>query len=155
MQLTRNTAGPEETYRIGKMLGQKARPGQVYALTGDLGVGKTIFTKGFAEGLGVTEPVTSPTFTILQSYTDGRVPLYHFDVYRIEETEEMDEIGYEDCFYGDGVALVEWAEQIEELLPEDTVRVVIRKDPAEGADFREIRITAPDGVLPELHKKTQ
>ena len=155
MQLTRNTAGPEETYRIGKMLGQKARPGQVYALTGDLGVGKTIFTKGFAEGLGVTEPVTSPTFTILQSYTDGRVPLYHFDVYRIEETEEMDEIGYEDCFYGDGGALVEWAEQIEELLPEDTVRIVIRKDPAEGADFREIRITAPDGVLPELYKKAQ
>ena len=155
MQLTRNTAGPEETYRIGKMLGQKARPGQVYALTGDLGVGKTIFTKGFAEGLGVTEPVTSPTFTILQSYTDGRVPLYHFDVYRIEETEEMDEIGYEDCFYGDGVALVERAEQIEELLPEDTGRIVIRKDPAEGADFREIRITAPDGVLPELYKKAQ
>lgn len=155
MQLTRNTAGPGETYRIGKLLGQNARPGQVYALTGDLGAGKTVFTKGFAEGLGVTEPVTSPTFTILQSYEDGRVPLYHFDVYRIEEIEEMEEIGCEDCFYGEGVSLVEWAEQIEELLPDDTIRIVIRKDPAEGADFREIRITAPDGVLPDLREAAQ
>ena len=103
----------------------------------------------------MTEPVTSPTFTILQSYEDGRVPLYHFDVYRIEEIEEMEEIGCEDCFYGEGVSLVEWAEQIEELLPDDTIRIVIRKDPAEGADFREIRITAPDGVLPDLREAAQ
>ena len=134
MQLTRNTAGPEETYRIGKMLGQKARPGQVYALTGDLGVGKTIFTKGFAEGLGVTEPVTSPTFTILQSYTDGRVPLYHFDVYRVSDPDELFEIGFDEYLHAGGVCLIEWADLIEDILPDNTVW--IKLDYAEGEDER-------------------
>ena len=104
-----------ETFAYGKALGEKALPGEVYSLTGDLGVGKTVFTQGFAAGLGVREPVNSPTFTILHSYEEGRLALYHFDVYRIGDVEEMEEIGYEDCFYGEGVCLVEWAELIREI----------------------------------------
>ena len=117
------TRSADETYALGSRIGKTAKAGQIYALFGDLGAGKTVFTQGFAAGLGVKGPVTSPTFTILQVYEDGRLPLYHFDVYRIEEPEEMDEIGYEDCFFGDGVSLIEWANLIEELLPEDTIRV--------------------------------
>ena len=98
---------PEETYALGKLLGGQSKPGQVYCLDGDLGVGKTIFTQGFAAGLGIDEPVNSPTFTIVQQYDSGRLPLYHFDVYRIGDVSEMDEIGYEDCFYGEGVCLIE------------------------------------------------
>ena len=109
-----DTWGPEETRAFGKKMGQEARPGQVICLNGDLGVGKTIFTQGFAEGLGIDEPVNSPTFTIVQQYDTGRLPLYHFDVYRIGDISEMDEIGYEDCFYGDGVSLIEWSQLIEE-----------------------------------------
>ena len=109
----------EDTYNIGKELGEKAEAGQVFALDGDLGTGKTVFTKGFAEGLGIKEPVNSPTFTILQIYEDGRLPLYHFDVYRIEEPEEMDEVGFDDYIYGSGVCMIEWADQIREILPEN------------------------------------
>ena len=117
-----DTWGPEETRAFGKKMGQEARPGQVICLNGDLGVGKTIFTQGFAEGLGIDEPVNSPTFTIVQQYDTGRLPLYHFDVYRIGDISEMDEIGYEDCFYGDGVSLIEWSQLIEEILPEHVGR---------------------------------
>lgn len=139
------THSPEETYNLGKSMGENAVKGQVYALDGDLGCGKTVFTQGFAAGLGIREPVTSPTFTILQSYTEGRLPLFHFDVYRIEDPDEMDEIGYEDCFYGDGVSLVEWAVQIEDLMPEDTIHICIRKDPEKGFDYRQITVTGlPD-----------
>mgnify|MGYP000967380805 CR=1 FL=1 len=109
-------------------MGQEARPGQVICLNGDLGVGKTIFTQGFAEGLGIDEPVNSPTFTIVQQYEEGRLPLYHFDVYRIGDVEEMDEIGYEDCFYGEGVCLIEWSTLIQEILPEDAIHITIEKD---------------------------
>jgi tRNA threonylcarbamoyladenosine biosynthesis protein TsaE len=114
--------------------------GQIFTLDGDLGVGKTVFAKGLAEGLGITEPVSSPTFTIVQEYTDGRLPLYHFDVYRIEEPEEMEEIGYEEYFNGDGVCLIEWADMIREILPDDIIRVRIRKVPEKGFDYREISI---------------
>lgn len=139
------THSPEETYKLGKTMGENAVKGQVYALDGDLGCGKTVFTQGFAAGLGIREPVTSPTFTILQIYTQGRLPLFHFDVYRIEDPDEMDEIGYEDCFYGDGVSLVEWAVQIEDLMPEDTIHICIRKNPEKGFDYRKITITGlPD-----------
>lgn len=134
------TMNAEETREVGKKFGREAVPGQVIALDGDLGCGKTVFTQGFAEGLGITEPVTSPTFTILQTYTEGRLPLYHFDVYRIEDIAEMDEIGYEDCFYGEGVSLVEWAGMIEELLPENAMYITIRKDPARGFGYRKITI---------------
>ena len=131
---------PQETFELGKRLGAEAKPGQVYCLDGDLGVGKTVFTQGFARGLGITGPVNSPTFTILQQYEDGRLPLYHFDVYRIGDISEMDEIGYEDCFYGSGVSLIEWSELIEELLPERAVHVTIEKDLERGFDFRRIRV---------------
>lgn len=130
---------------LGEALGRSARPGQVYALLGDLGVGKTVFSQGMAAGLGVGGPVFSPTFTILQVYEDGRLPFYHFDAYRISDVEEMEEIGYEDCFYGEGVCLVEWADLIAEILPPGTIVVKIEKDLAmENFDFR--LITVDEGM---------
>ena len=134
------TFSEKETFELGKKLGTEAKPGQVYALLGDLGVGKTILTKGFAEGLGITEPVSSPTFTIVQVYEEGRMPFYHFDVYRIGDIEEMDEIGYEDCFYGEGVCLVEWANLIEEIMQENTIWITIEKDLEKGFDYRRIEV---------------
>ena len=134
------TFSEKETFELGKKLGTEAKPGQVYALLGDLGVGKTILTKGFAEGLGITEPVSSPTFTIVQVYEEGRMPFYHFDVYRIGDIEEMDEIGYEDCFYGEGVCLVEWANLIEEIMPENTIWITIERDLEKGFDYRRIEV---------------
>lgn len=131
---------PQDTFELGRKLGAQARPGQVYCLDGDLGVGKTVFTQGFAQGLGIAGPVNSPTFTIVQQYEDGRLPLYHFDVYRIGDISEMDEIGYEDCFYGDGVSLIEWSSLIEEILPETAVHVTIEKDLEQGFDYRRIRV---------------
>ena len=138
--MIRETYSSEETYALGESLGREAEPGQIYTLIGDLGTGKTVFTQGFAKGLGITDYVNSPTFTILQVYEDGRLPLYHFDVYRIEEPEEMEEIGYGDYFYGDGVTLIEWADIIGELIPEDAVRVEIVKDLSRGVDYRKIHI---------------
>lgn len=134
------TRSPEETFALGEKLGREAKPGQIYTLNGDLGTGKTVFTQGFAAGLGITEPVNSPTFTILQVYEEGRMPFYHFDVYRIGDVEEMDEIGYEDCFYGEGVCLIEWAELIEEILPEKVIVVTIEKDLEQGFDYRKITL---------------
>lgn len=130
----------EDTYALGKRIGEEARPGEVYTLIGDLGVGKTVFTQGLAAGLGITEPVNSPTFTILQSYEEGRLPFYHFDVYRIGDISEMDEIGYEDCFYGDGVSLIEWADLIREILPDHYTQITILKDLEKGFDYRKILI---------------
>ena len=130
--------GPKETFEIGKTLGETAKPGQVYTLIGDLGVGKTVFTQGVAAGLGITEPVNSPTFTILQVYEEGRIPFYHFDVYRIGDVEEMEEIGYQDCFYGEGICLIEWANLIEEILPEKYTEILIEKDLEKGFDYRRI-----------------
>lgn len=137
---TIETFNPEETYMLGKKIGEAACPNTVYALNGDLGVGKTVFTQGLAAGLGIDEPVTSPTFTILQNYDGGRLPFFHFDVYRIGDIEEMDEIGYDDCFFGGGVSLVEWAEIVEEILPENTVYITIEKDPEKGFDYRKITV---------------
>ena len=129
-----------DTFAYGKALGEKAAPGEIYTLVGDLGVGKTVFTQGFAAGLGITEPVSSPTFTILQSYEEGRLPLYHFDVYRIGDVEEMEEIGYEDCFYGEGVSLLEWADLVWEIIPKRHTRITIEKDLTKGFAYRRIRI---------------
>ncbi|HIT41234.1 MAG TPA: tRNA (adenosine(37)-N6)-threonylcarbamoyltransferase complex ATPase subunit type 1 TsaE [Candidatus Caccovicinus merdipullorum] len=137
------TGTPEETFDLGFKLGQEAEAGQVYCLEGDLGVGKTVFAQGFAKGLGIAEAVNSPTFTILQSYEEGRLPFYHFDVYRIADVEEMDEIGYEDCFYGDGVSLVEWPGRIREIIPENAVWISIEKDVERGFDYRRITVTCP------------
>ena len=137
---------PEETYELGKKMGEEAVPGQVICLNGDLGVGKTVFTQGFAAGLGIEGPVNSPTFTIVQEYGQGRLPLYHFDVYRIGDISEMDEIGYEDCFFGDGVCLIEWSGLIEEILPEDVRQIKIEKDLEKGFDYRRIIIEGMDSL---------
>lgn len=130
----------KDTFEAGKLLGQQAKAGEVYCLLGDLGAGKTVFTQGFAQGLGIAEPINSPTFTIVQVYDDGRLPLYHFDVYRLSDVDEMNEIGYEEYFYGSGVSLVEWGNLIEELLPENVITVRIQKDLAKGFDYRRIAI---------------
>lgn len=126
------------TFEIGKKLGEKADKGDIICLEGDLGVGKTIFTKGFAAGLNIEENIDSPTFTIVQEYTEGRLPLYHFDVYRIGDISEMDEIGYEDYFFGEGVCLIEWASRIEELIPESAIHIIIEKDLSKGFEYRRV-----------------
>ena len=130
----------KDTFEIGYQLGKQAKAGSVFTLNGDLGVGKTVFTQGFAKGLGIEDTVNSPTFTIVQIYEEGRMPLYHFDVYRIGDVEEMEEIGYEDYFYGEGVCLIEWAELIEEILPENRIQITIEKELEKGFDYRRITI---------------
>lgn len=130
----------KDTFVLGKEIGERAAGGQIYLLHGDLGVGKTVFTKGFAKGIGISEPVTSPTFTILQEYTEGRLPFYHFDVYRIGDVEEMYDLGYEDYFFGEGVCLIEWASRIKEILPEKCGSIRIEKDLEKGFDYRRITI---------------
>ena len=144
MEKTIETTSPEETFAVGRQIGLSAKSGEIYTLDGDLGVGKTVFTKGMAEGLGIKEHVNSPTFTIVQIYESGRLPLYHFDVYRIGDIEEMDEIGYEDYFFGDGVCIVEWAEFISELLPLNAKKITIEKDLEKGFDYRKINICSTD-----------
>lgn len=134
------TFSAQETFLLGKKLGEMSRPGQVYTLIGDLGVGKTVFTQGFAAGLEIEEPICSPTFTIVQVYEEGRLPFYHFDVYRIGDVEEMDEIGFEDYIYGEGVSLIEWANLIEEILPETLTKITIEKDLEKGFDYRKITV---------------
>ena len=134
------TRSPEQTFQIGVELAKKAIPGQVFTLTGDLGVGKTVFTQGFAHGLGITEPVNSPTFTIVQVYEGGRLPFYHFDVYRIGDVEEMDEVGFDEYVMGEGVSLIKWPNLIEEILPERRTEIIIEKDLQEGFEYRRITI---------------
>ena len=143
--MTIETNSPEETFALGQKLGEQAKAGQIYTLIGDLGVGKTVFTQGIARGLGITEAVSSPTFTIVQVYEEGRLPFYHFDVYRIGDIEEMEEIGYDDYFFGNGVCMIEWAELIEELIPENSIHVTIEKDLEKGFDYRRITITGLEG----------
>lgn len=134
------TYSAEETAQLGEKIGRAAKPGEVYTLIGDLGVGKTVFTQGIAKGLDIKEAICSPTFTIVQVYEEGRLPFYHFDVYRIADVEEMDEIGYEDYFYGNGVTMIEWANLIEEILPEHFKEITIEKDLDKGFDYRRITI---------------
>lgn len=135
------TNSAEETFAFGKKIGMEAVPGTVITLSGDLGVGKTVFAQGLAKGLGIDDAITSPTFTIVQLYEEGRLPLYHFDVYRIADPDEMYEIGFEDYFYGQGVTLIEWAELIDELLPSERTEIIIEKEPAKGFDYRRITVT--------------
>ena len=134
------TRSAEETYELGVEIGKKAVRGQVFTMVGDLGVGKTVFTQGMAKGLEIQEAISSPTFTIVQVYDEGRLPFYHFDVYRIGDISEMDEIGFEDYVYGEGVSLIEWANLIEEILPEERVEITIEKDLEQGFDYRKITI---------------
>ena len=140
------TRSPEETFALGEKIGRTALPGQIYTLTGDLGVGKTVLTQGVAAGLGIREAVSSPTFTIVQVYEEGRLPFYHFDVYRIGDIEEMEEIGYDDYFFGNGVCLIEWAELIADILPEEHISIKIEKDLSQGFDYRRITV---EGLLDE------
>ncbi len=137
--LVYETHSEEETLLIGKKIGETAKEGQIYCLNGDLGVGKTVFTKGFALGLDIDEHITSPTFTIVNEY-EGRLNFYHFDVYRIEDPEELYEIGYEEYFFGNGVCLVEWAELIKELLPDNIININITKDLEKGVNYRKIEV---------------
>lgn len=134
------TFSPEETLELGRKLGKQAQPGEVYTLIGELGVGKTVLTQGIAQGLSIEEPVNSPTFTIVQVYEEGRMPFYHFDVYRISDLAEMDEIGYEDYFYGQGLTMIEWANLIADILPEHYRQIIIEKDLEKGFDYRKITI---------------
>ena len=138
MRIESNSA--EDTFALGKQCGQKAAAAQFYCLYGDLGVGKTVFTQGFAAGLGIKGPVSSPTFTILQVYDEGRLPFYHFDVYRISDPEEMYEIGFEEYIEGEGVCFIEWANLIEEILPEHFTEIKIEKNLEKGFDYRRISI---------------
>lgn len=140
------TNSAEETFAFGEKIGKMAKPGQIYTLVGDLGVGKTVFTQGLARGLDIWEPISSPTFTIIQEYEEGRLPFYHFDVYRIGDIEEMEEIGYDDYFFGDGICMIEWANLIEELIPDNRIQVTIEKDLEKGFDYRRITVDGLEGV---------
>jgi len=140
------TLSAKETFMIGRDLGKRALRGEVYCLRGDLGVGKTVFTQGFARGLGITEPISSPTFTILQEYETGRLPFYHFDVYRISDSDEMLEIGFEDYIDGDGVCLIEWADLIEDILPEKFNTIIIDKNLKKDLNYRRITIKRNEGL---------
>lgn len=144
------TNDDRETFAIGEAIGRSAREGMIFSLIGDLGVGKTVLTQGVAQGLLIDEPVNSPTFTIVQVYEEGRLPFYHFDVYRIGDPEEMYEIGFEDYFFGEGVCMVEWANLIEELMPETTVRILIEKDPEKGFSYRKITVSGPEEEMSAL-----
>ena len=135
----------KDTAKIGETLAREAKPGEIYLLEGDLGVGKTVFAKGFALGLGITEPITSPTFTIIQEYEQGRLPFYHFDVYRIADEEEMFELGYESYFFGQGVCLIEWASLIQGLLPAECRTIRIEKGLERGFDYRRVELV--DGIV--------
>ena len=140
MDMITETHNSKETYELGFNMGKSAKAGDVYCLDGDLGVGKTVFTQGFAKGLGINEPINSPTFTIVQEYHEGRLPLYHFDVYRIGDITEMDEIGYEEYFYSEGVCLIEWGKLISEIMPENATYITISKDLSKGFDYRRIEV---------------
>ena len=140
MDMITETHNSKETYELGFNMGKSAKAGDVYCLDGDLGVGKTVFTQGFAKGLGINEPINSPTFTIVQEYHKGRLPLYHFDVYRIGDITEMDEIGYEEYFYSEGVCLIEWGNLISEIMPENATYITISKDLSKGFDYRRIEV---------------
>ncbi len=144
------TRSAKETYQLGFQIGKKAIAGQVYTMVGDLGVGKTVFTQGIAAGLAIAEPISSPTFTIVQVYDEGRLPFYHFDVYRIGDVSEMDEIGFDDYVYGEGVSLIEWANLITEILPEDRVEIAIEKDLKQGFEYRKITIEEKGAAICEF-----
>ena len=134
------TRSAKETFELGFEIGSRAKAGEVYTMVGDLGVGKTVFTQGMAKGLEISEAISSPTFTIVQVYDEGRLPFYHFDVYRIGDISEMDEIGFEDYVYGEGISLIEWANLIDEILPEKRTEITIEKDLEQGFDYRKITI---------------
>ena len=133
-----HTKSAVETEALGEKLAGKLQGGEVIAFTGDLGAGKTAFTRGLARGLGITERVTSPTFTIVNEYEGGRLPLFHFDMYRLSCSDELYDIGWEDYLARGGVCAVEWSEIVEDVLEADAIRVDIKND---GGDCRSVAIT--------------
>lgn len=135
------TFSRDDTFELGRKIGSVVKPGDIICLDGNLGVGKTVFAQGVAAGLLIDEDICSPTFTLIQEYTTGRIPLYHFDVYRISGPWDMEDIGYEDYFYGEGVCLVEWGSMIKNLFPPDTVFITIEKNPEKGFDYRKITVS--------------
>ena len=135
------TNSAQETCELGKRIAAQMKPGSVYTLEGDLGTGKTVFAKGAAEGLGIEEDICSPTFTIMQVYEDGRLPLYRFDLYRIGDPEELDEFGFDDYLFGNGVCLIEWPQSANDRLPASTVRIRLEKNADKGFDYRRITIS--------------
>lgn len=139
--IIKNSYSAEDTYQIGYQLAANAKPGDVFCLIGDLGVGKTVFSQGFGAGLGIEEPINSPTFTIVQVYDEGRLPFYHFDVYRIADEDELFEIGFDEMTDGDGVSLIEWANLIPGSLPEHYTEILIEKELEQGFDYRKVSIT--------------
>lgn len=138
------SASSADTFNIGAGFGESATPGTVLCLDGDLGAGKTVFTKGFAKGLGSQALVTSPTYTLMHIYDDGRLPIYHFDVYRIDDEDEMAEIGFEEYLRGDGVTIVEWAALVPGLIPDDAIKITITRDPQGDSDSRIVTVEMPD-----------
>lgn len=145
----RLTKSPAETRRLGEWLGQQLQPGDFVALVGDLGAGKTHLSSGILAGLGVARTGGSPTFTLLWEYSSDRsIPVYHWDVYRVKDPLELEDLGYEEYFWGDGVNLVEWADRIEELWPEE--HLVIRLAHAEGESERRLTVTGTTRFLPLL-----
>ena len=130
----------EYTKDVGEKIGYKAKKGHIYCLNGDLGTGKTEFSKGFAKGLLIKEHITSPTFNIMNIY-EGRIPLYHFDVYRIKHIDEMYDTGYEEFFFGNGVCLIEWSNIIQELIPNYAININISKDINKGENYRLIEVS--------------
>lgn len=145
MQKRITLKGIDATERLGCKIADIAKEGMVIALTGDLGAGKTTLTKAIAKGLGINENVNSPTFTLVQEYYSGKMPLYHFDAYRIDRICELDAIDFDEYFYGKGLSIVEWAELIEEELPEETIKIKI--DYGEEEDIRLVKIDDPSGCL--------
>ena len=139
------TAGEEQTEALGFRLGQLIQPGAVIAYTGDLGAGKTAFTRGLARGLGIPDRVTSPTFTIVNEYEGGRLPLFHFDMYRLGSSDELFDIGWEDYLARGGVCAVEWSENVADAMPDGTVYVTIQRAP-EGENARKITITGGEAL---------
>ena len=141
MKYIKESRSAAETAALAGQISGAASAGSIFCLDGDLGAGKTVFAQGFARGLGIEGPVSSPTFTILHIYNSGRLPLYHFDVYRLASPEEMYDLGYEDYFFGDGISIVEWGSSMRALFPEETVFIEIEKDLVKGDDYRRITIS--------------
>ena len=138
--MTYDSYSQVDTERVGYLHGLKAKAGDVFCLIGDLGTGKTAFARGFARGVDITDDITSPTFAIVNQYTSGRLVMHHFDVYRIRDISEMEDTGYEDCFFGAGVCLVEWADIIRPVWPQNRIIVRLERLVANGEDYRRITV---------------
>jgi len=143
MELEFVVTAVEETYKIGELLGTLVNPGDIICLIGDLGTGKTHLTKGIAKGLSIEDHVTSPTFTIVNEYT-GRLKLYHFDVYRVNDPEEIEAIGFDEYIFSDAVSIIEWANYIQELIPRNNLTITIEKNPELGDNYRKINMRYSD-----------